>query len=180
VIQQCTKDTSIIFSQPDSLTVLAQAQNDLCSAHTGSINLTVSGGTGSYNYTWSTGDTTAAISNLSANYYYVTVTDQNKCSTVDTVGIEDNCGTVVVHNGFTPNGDGINDQWVIDNIQNYPNSEVKVFDKWGNMVFTQTGYNNTWTADGLPSGTYYYMVKLNGTGPADKKDLMTGYIYVKR
>ncbi|RBL88864.1 Ig-like domain-containing protein [Chitinophaga flava] len=65
-------------------------------------------------------------------------------------------------NILTPNGDGINDYWVVKNIDMYPDNEVKVFDRAGRLVFQTRHYNNTWngTINGQPlaEGTYYYII----------------------
>ena len=54
----------------------------------------------------------------------------------------------MIHDGISPNGDGINDTWVVDGIQNYPANKVQVFDKWGDMVFEKDNYNNDWGGKG--------------------------------
>jgi gliding motility-associated-like protein len=67
--------------------------------------------------------------------------------------------------GFTPNGDGTNDTWVIDYIYLFPECEVEVYNRWGELLFRSVGYNTPWDGryDGkdLPVGTYYYIIKLN-------------------
>jgi gliding motility-associated-like protein len=67
-------------------------------------------------------------------------------------------------NSFTPNGDGINDTWIIQGLDTYPNSEVKVFSRSGSIVFYSMGNDKIW--DGkyngkpLPIGAYYYLIDL--------------------
>ena len=80
--------------------------------------------------------------------------------------------TLVPAQAFTPNGDGINDYWIIPGIENYPNALVKVYNRWGHEVFATKGYNNDWSAayrsnsDRLPSGSYMYVIDLsNGSAP---------------
>ena len=72
---------------------------------------------------------------------------------------------MIVYNGFTPNGDGTNDFFVIDNIDKYPNNNVHIFNRWGNKLFSTSRYNNVtnnWDGkvNGKPvaSGTYYYLI----------------------
>jgi gliding motility-associated-like protein len=65
---------------------------------------------------------------------------------------------LTIPNGFTPNGDGINDKWEIDGINAYPNCVVEVYNRWGNVVFTSKGYNEKWEGEALPFGVYYYSV----------------------
>jgi gliding motility-associated-like protein len=72
---------------------------------------------------------------------------------------------LVIFNGFTPNGDGWNDVWIIDNIEEFPECEVEIYNRWGELLFQSLGYRQPW--DGrysggfVPVGTYYYVVKLN-------------------
>ena len=92
---------------------------------------------------------------------------------------------VTVPTGFTPNGDGINDSFVIKGLETYPNNEVKVFNRWGNLVYSKKGYDNSWNGNNggkglyigkeLPDGTYYFIINL-GDGSKPK----TGYVIIKR
>lgn len=109
--------------------------------------------------------------------YILTVTNINSCVNSDTVIV-----TVIpfeftgnITNVFSPNGDGINDNWYIENINYYPENEVTVYNIYGNIVFTKKGYNNDWkgTYNGnpLPDGTYFYVVKINESSPTLKGSL---------
>ena len=66
-----------------------------------------------------------------------------------------------IYNTFTPNGDGINDTWVIDSL--YPPNKITILDKWGNLLYEVSPYTNDWDGnrDGsrLPSGTYYFILE---------------------
>lgn len=70
-----------------------------------------------------------------------------------------------IANTFTPNGDGVNDLWQINGINNYPQSEVQVFTRWGQRVFYSKGYtvpfDGTFNGKSLPDGVYYYLINLN-------------------
>jgi gliding motility-associated-like protein len=68
---------------------------------------------------------------------------------------------VGVPNTFTPNGDGINDVWVIRHYEEYPDIQVAVFNKWGKQVFTSKGYAQPWDGSNVQPGTYYYTIQLN-------------------
>ena len=98
--------------------------------------------------------------------FTVIVTDQNACTSSDTVSVEV-LPDVEVNSGFTPNGDGRNDTWIIENIELFPNMEVHVYNRWGMEVFESQSYNANVAWDGtyegsiLPSGTYYYTLELN-------------------
>jgi gliding motility-associated-like protein len=94
------------------------------------------------------------------------VTDQFGCTSVDSVDVEV-LPDLEITSGFTPNGDGFNDFWIIDNIELFPNMIVHVFNRWGVEVFQSQGYNREVAWDGnfngspLPSGTYYFTIELN-------------------
>ncbi|HTF03398.1 MAG TPA: gliding motility-associated C-terminal domain-containing protein, partial [Bacteroidia bacterium] len=101
---------------------------------------------------------------LGSTTYIVIVTDSAGCTASDTM-ILDVVPSVWIPDGFSPNGDGTNDTWVIDNIYLFPECEVEVYNRWGEMLFRSVGYGTPWDGryDGkeLPVGTYYYIVKLN-------------------
>jgi gliding motility-associated-like protein len=97
------------------------------------------------------------------------------------------CNTnIIVPQAFTPDNDGTNDLFVIIGIENYPNNQLSIFNRWGNEVFFSEGYNNDW--DGvsnrgivigngiLPTATYYYVLDLYGDG----SEIVKGYVYIKR
>jgi gliding motility-associated-like protein len=71
---------------------------------------------------------------------------------------------IVIPNGFSPNSDGKNDTWVIDNIIQFPDCEVEVYNRWGEQLFLSKGYTVPWNGrykgKELPVGTYYYIINL--------------------
>ncbi len=87
--------------------------------------------------------------------------------------------------GFSPNGDGINDPFVIRGILHYPNNTFVIFNRWGNKVYETSHYQNTWDGrsstglrfggDELPVGTYFYVLDLG-----DGSDIFKGSIYLNR
>ncbi|MFM2369872.1 MAG: hypothetical protein RL619_2185, partial [Bacteroidota bacterium] len=109
------------------------------------------------------------------------------------------CGTILIHNAFSPNGDGINENFIIDNIDDticYPNNTVEIYNRWGVLVFETSGYNNTSKvfkgisegrstisqSSGLPTGTYYYILNYtsfdnSGKTRTNKKD---GFLYLTK
>jgi gliding motility-associated-like protein len=93
-----------------------------------------------------------------------------------------------VSSALTMNGDGINDNWYLENIDLFPNNSVYIYDRWGGLVFQTNGYDNItnfWSGnsnqsnardgDLLPKGTYFYVIY---TGNGTEK--MTGAIEVIR
>ena len=69
------------------------------------------------------------------------------------------------YNIITPNGDGKNETFHIDNIEHYPNAELTIFNRWGKNVFTSTNVDNRWNGtvngDPQPGGVYYYWARYN-------------------
>lgn len=78
-----------------------------------------------------------------------------------------------IYNGFTPNGDGANDLWIIDGIEQYPTNTVYIFNRWGDKLWQQDGYDNVNTVwdgangDGakVPIGTYFYVISIPDANP---------------
>ena len=67
---------------------------------------------------------------------------------------------VEIVNVATPNGDGINDELFINGLEFYPNSSVKLFNRWGQLVFESADYQNDWSPAGLEGGTYFCIVEV--------------------
>ncbi|MES2627710.1 MAG: gliding motility-associated C-terminal domain-containing protein [Bacteroidota bacterium] len=92
----------------------------------------------------------------------------------------DNCDiTTFVPQGFSPNNDGTNDMFVIPDISEFPNASLKIFNRWGGLIFESSNYTNNWdgryNGEDVPQGTYFYLLDL-GIG----KDAQKGYIYINR
>ena len=86
--------------------------------------------------------------------------------------------TLIINNGFSPNGDGDNEFFVIEGVENYPENNLKIYNRWGNLVFEEDGYRNTWRGDwvgtDLPDGTYFYLFN-----PGDG-NIISGYLQILR
>jgi len=79
---------------------------------------------------------------------------------------------VVLSNAFTPNGDGTNDLFVIEELP--PGSKLSIYNRWGRRIFFTENYLNDWDADGMADGTYFFVLMLpTGEG-------MRGYVTVVR
>ena len=81
---------------------------------------------------------------------------------------------------FSPNGDGINDQWADDSFLRYPDNEVWIYNRSGQLIFNQVNYQNNWAGqfnnEDLPEGSYYYLIDFNRNGNPDYQ----GIIYLAR
>ncbi|MDF2433866.1 MAG: hypothetical protein JWP44_3497 [Mucilaginibacter sp.] len=100
----------------------------------------------------------------STTLYTIAVQTAAGCIGIDSVMVTVFDG-ISIPNTFTPNGDGVNDKWDIQNLNDYQNCVVRVFDRYGAEVYSSKGYYNPWdgTRNGqrLPIGTYYYVINLN-------------------
>ncbi len=96
--------------------------------------------------------------------YTLTITDSRGCTSQDKALIKVS-PLITVSNTFTPNGDGVNDVWTITGLLAYVNATVDIFNRYGKTLYHSIGYNKAWdgTYDGqpLPTGTYYYVIRLN-------------------
>lgn len=64
-----------------------------------------------------------------------------------------------IPNGITPNDDGFNDTWVIENLKE--NTEIFIYNRWGNKVYYSKNYDNKWDGEINPSGAYFYVLKFS-------------------
>lgn len=104
--------------------------------------------------------------------YYIYVFDSGTmCGVYDSVTVTVNtCSLDDVTNAFSPNGDNVNDFWIINGIQSHPLNKVMIFNRWGDKMLDFTNYdnvNNVW--DGkykgstVASGTYYFIIEYHDT-----------------
>ena len=87
---------------------------------------------------------------------------------------------------FTPDGDGVNDMFVITGIEQFPTNELIIYNRWGNIVYQATDYQNNWdgisisnfnfAGEALPSGTYYYLFDTK----TEEYKTLKGFIYLQR
>jgi len=96
----------------------------------------------------------------------------------------DDCSEYVsIPEGFSPNGDGVNEFLVFRGVKDFPDSKLIIFNRWGSIIYEIKGYQNNWDAranssmavgtDIVPEGTYYYILDLgNGTKP------VKGFVYI--
>ncbi|GMN12160.1 hypothetical protein MTsPCn9_34030 [Croceitalea sp. MTPC9] len=119
-----------------------------------------------------------------AQLAFVDQFDMDTANDSDTASIEPTC--LVFYNEFSPNGDGVNETFEIDCISRYPNNTLKIYNRWGNLVFQAQGYNNEFAGisngraviqkeEFLPVGTYYYILDLG-----DGSEPIADWLYINR
>jgi gliding motility-associated-like protein len=114
------------------------------------------------------------------SFSYV-ICNSNGCDTAN-VCIFINCIDIVIFNAVSPNGDQVNDAFYVAGIADYPNNMLKIYNRWGNMVYEKVGYKNEWsgTFNGkrdIPDGTYFYILELRD--PNDTR-VFQGYLEISR
>ncbi len=128
-------------------------------------------------------------------YFIVYAPKEDQCSTkavdktiyevCNTVGCDQTmvrvttlCDGLVIRNGFSPNGDGVNENFVIENLVDFPNTQVSIYNRWGSRVYLNNDYQNNWKGDYqgnlLPTGTYFYRIVL------ENGEKFTGYLEIQR
>lgn len=184
----CTATVNIVIGEPDSLTIDLTLSSYLLGYNIstnggtdGSISATVSGGTAPYSYFWSTTDTSSSIHNLSAGEYLLNVTDNHGCTTTVIVKLLQP-DVLEMPQGFSPNADGDNDYFVVHGIKSYPDNTIKVFNRWGNIVYQRNSYADEWygennAGDPLPDATYFVILNVQVAG---KEKVLQGYVDLRR
>ena len=168
----CKKRSDFIISP---LQIILSPSSDLieCDLENIDIDLEVSatGGIESYSYLWWNGSSDNPINlGMSPGNYHVTVIDGNGCE-VDTAFTIATMTSDCVPNVFSPNGDGINDSWSLEDTFLYSESEVRIYGRFGKLIFQSVGYYTPWdgtseNGQDLPDGVYFYYLEIgNGFDP---------------
>ncbi len=163
----CQDSLSVEIFEPLPVSAWFEITPVLCKDQYDGVIIThAGGGTGNYTYSWSNGATVSNIDGLPTDFYTINIEDVIGCTfdtTVFVSKINEFCLFPV--NTISPNGDNYNDTWIIDNMEVYPDAEVQMYNKWGNMVWNHKGVYEPW--DGriggqiAPTEVYYYIIYLN-------------------
>ena len=154
-----------------------------------SVQLQAGGGI-SYLWTPTVGLSNPNVANPTASpiestTYTVNIKDSYGCTASATVFVAVMCDTLNIPNGFSPNGDGTNDFFVIKGLDNYPGTTIFIYNRWGNLVYKKQDYQNDWNGQSnvsgalmgqnLPNGTYFFILDLKtNTKP------LNGYVVIRR
>ena len=136
-----------------------QPKIDLINQTNNSIEVIASGGATPYLYYFNgVGQTSPVLMNPTASSYTVQVESATGC-----LGEPKTIYFIKIHNAFSPNGDGINDTWTIENLDKMESFTIQIVDRYGNKVFESQNKNNVvWDGKSngraLPTGTYWYTV----------------------
>jgi len=197
IIYQYTDSNNCSAADTQSVVVYSAVKIDTsiisnisCSGNSdGSILVNISGGTPSYTYQW-TGpsnftSTSNQIVNLFSGNYNLTVTDKNNCkSTITYTLTEGTDACLDIPTVFTPNGDGVNDDWQIDGVSAINNIHIEIYNRWGDLIFSFDGsgseydsnrWDGTYNGKELPISSYVFIIDIkNG------KDPIQGIVTIKK
>lgn len=164
----CEDKRNVNINQPVEMEVNVTTTAPTCKdVNNASAEITVSGGTAPYSYTLGSYSSDSSVFvNLHSGIYSVFVTDANGCSTriSNVVIAESDVDCLHIPNVFTPNGDGVNDEWIIGDIEFFPDARIFVYNRWGQVMYQGRGNSERW--DGsyrghfVPAGVYTYVISL--------------------
>lgn len=131
-------------------------------------------------FNWSNGETSIdiSVSPILTTHYSVTALDtSNGCFGSDTLRV-----FVGMNEGFTPNGDGYNDFWQIDYLNQYDEVHIEIFNRWGSRIWQADSpnidnWNGKYNNEDLPVGTYYYIISFSASS---NKEPLTGPVTIVR
>ncbi|HRT00569.1 MAG TPA: gliding motility-associated C-terminal domain-containing protein, partial [Bacteroidales bacterium] len=172
-VNLCSDTVEVIISEPASLTANFSYSNPSCIGNNnGEIIVNVTGGTEPYLFSWQNGSLDFnVITGLTEGIYNITITDNNNCQLyLPSITLTDAAiDCLVIPNAFTPNGDGINDTWIIENLNLFPSAYVYVYNRWGQELWVGrpgNEWDGTFEGKLMPAGTYLYIIELfDGTTP---------------
>ena len=175
------------LTEPAEITYTTEVVFDPCNDKYARIIVTPTGGNPDYIFIWDNlSATTGTVNNVPPGASYgFTLGDADGCTAIGSVTVEPGgVGCFNMPSGFSPDGDRVNDVLVIDGLDKFPGNNLKIFNRWGNLVYESTNYKSDWNgvsnAGGVLvgqkvlEGTYFYVIDLgNGTDPK------TGYLIIK-
>jgi gliding motility-associated-like protein len=160
---------TVEVSQP---LVLSIPDQTVCLGNSVTITPGVTGGAPAFYYIWETlsgpdslaptSSGTADLTPTANGTYQLTIWDNCNTFVVDqfAINVQEAC-EVYIPNVFSPNGDNANDNFVVKNLEKFPNSELMVYNRWGNKIYHSTNYQNDWNGDGASDGVYYFVLHVS-------------------
>jgi gliding motility-associated-like protein len=185
----CDTSVSVVVTQPAPFKVNAGTDKELCEGKDTLLGGFPTGPVGSV-YSWGplaglnnpSSPNPSVTAGAESEMYIVRVTDSIGCVNYDSVYVKvKKCG-ISIPNVFTPVGNGVNDLFVIRGLEQFPNSRLHIYNRWGTLVYESNNYLNDWdgrqykTLNRLNEGVYYYILELpDGSSPHGFVTLIRGY-----
>lgn len=172
---EASATTTVIVPEYDPLTVNVMDDTLVCPDSDLFLWVSPSGGAGGYTYQWTGEGEILADEEGNATVFYMEEYEDTRYN----VNIFDLCGNfyqafievglqdceIIIPNIITPNNDGVNDAFHVANLEFHTNTKLKIFNRWGNLVYETEDYNNNWrgtknNGTELADGTYFYILTL--------------------
>jgi gliding motility-associated-like protein len=161
-------DTISIVVHPSSFVVDYSVTKPNCfGAADAQIDFSVLGGTPPYTYNWGNSSAdTSPIVGLNSGIYHFTISDINGCKVnLETIYVSDgNRDCLRIPDAFTPNGDGVNDEFIIENLIFYTESVLQIFNRLGQLLYeggpNSDPWDGTYNGNPVPAGSYIYVLAL--------------------
>ncbi len=152
---------SVLIVDVPELEVAIEGELQDCEGTPVDLVATATGGYGLYQYDWSDGvfGQQITVPGLPASYQVI-VTDECGTAVPAAITLVIPCG-IDIPNVFTPDGNGYNEYFEISGIE-FTTNTVRIYNRWGIVVFDAINYRNGWDGRGLSDGTYYYEVLVDG------------------
>ncbi len=167
---QGCNDTNQITITPQPHNLLSASTPIMeCNQTIADVVTSTTGGTAPYSYDLQGigQNSNGFFSDVSVGDYTLITTDSQGCKDTNMISVVSiPCDDPEPTEIITPNGDGQNDMWLIRKLENFPDNEVFIFDRWGQRIYHKKGYDNLdgWEAKyvglDMPVSTYYYVLKL--------------------
>jgi gliding motility-associated-like protein len=131
----------------------------------------------SYNYSWFKSGSPVAntpyyiFNEKSPGNYEIRLDIANGCSEKIKVTTE-HCD-VVPPNVITPNGDQWNEKFVIKGLENFPDSKLMIYNRWGKKVYQSENYQNDWDGENQADGVYFWILKVNDGDGTEHQGTLT-------
>ena len=167
----CQADSSLTLTEPEEIKLSFEVKDTYCpDSPDGSVIVNATGGVNGVDYTfiWSNNSNQKEIKDVKPGRYSVIVTDKNLCSVKDSARVKNQheiC--LIIPDAFSPNGDLINDTWIIGNIEFYPQAEITIYNRWGQLIWqSERGYyGHPWDGRSkgipMPIDGYHYVIDLH-------------------
>lgn len=172
---------SFTFTKLKSQNLLVNFNKTEKACELASASITVISGANPVHFEWSSGSISNSVDQLEPGDYSVKVTADNNKDTTIYFSIETVICEPSPDNHFTPNDDGFNDKWSIGRIENFPDFELFVYNRWGQLVHSQAKVYFPWDGRSLglplPDATYYYILYFE---KSNKKNFIKGGISIIR
>jgi len=182
----CTLIETFNITEPDPIEIVTETTADTGEMD-GTITVTVTGGTPGYLYDFTSNDNPPTaiptVVGLETGLYGVMVTDANGCEAIEAAIRVDDGGTECLQERtvITPNGDGLNEEFIIQCLDQFPTNSLEIYNRSGQLVFQTTDYQNDWIGIStrgtvLPEAVYFFVFEyMDGTQQIQRKGTITIY-----